>query len=82
MLKQKNYTSASYYKIEIATLFSFPLVTYRPTKLILQFDEIPLSRNTRINTDKEVPRMNQGRDGWKDPVTTKNFQAIINLAQL
>jgi len=83
MLKQINYTYASYYKIKITTLFSSPLVTYRPINLIFQFGEIPLTRNRRLHTDKEMPRMNQRRDGCKDPVTReKNFQAIINLAQL
>jgi hypothetical protein len=83
MLKKKNYTWPSYFKIKLTTLFSSSLVTHRPTNLIFQFGEILLTRNTRSHTDKEMPRMNQRRDGWKDPVTTKkDFQAIINLAQL
>ena len=42
-LKQKNHTCASCYKIKITTLFSSPLVTYRPTKLSFQFGEILLT---------------------------------------
>jgi hypothetical protein len=52
MLKQKNYTCASYYKIKITRLFSSPLVTYRPINLIFQFGEIPLTRNTRLTHER------------------------------
>jgi hypothetical protein len=82
-LNRKTKLVLHFSKITITTLFSSPLMKYRTNKLIFESGEILLTRNTILHTDKEMPRMNQRRDGWKDPVTTKkNFQAIFNLAQL
>jgi hypothetical protein len=64
------YTCAAYFKI--TTLISSPLVAHRPTKLIFQFGEIPLTRYTRLHTDKEKPCTKQRREGWlEEPCDNK-----------